>query len=98
MNKLAEIKEAKEEYEAKGFMPHIESVGEIERVSCEFHNKAYDRISYLLSLLEEKDKALAFYEDVENWTPYPNSVNYECRRSFHDKVYKCDTRLRKNRP
>ncbi|MEK3717949.1 hypothetical protein [Paenibacillus sp. FSL R7-0333] len=36
-------------------------------------------MNLLLELLEEKNKALAFYENIENWTPYPNSLDYECK-------------------
>ncbi|MNM07324.1 hypothetical protein D3C81_173640 [compost metagenome] len=54
MNKLTEI--MKDLSDVKEF-----NVSEVDA------NDYYNDVEYLLSLLEEKDKALAFYADEENW-------------------------------
>jgi len=53
MSKLTEIKEYVNGTDEKRFIPGI---------------RYFEDVSYLLSLLEEKDKALAFYADGNHYT------------------------------
>lgn len=66
MSKLTEIKEKLPEYQhfEKTSDGQIRVLGNIYRLSSE---KYHEDVTYLLSILEEKDKALAFYAD-ENRT------------------------------
>jgi hypothetical protein len=59
MNKLTEIKQ---DYEFK--MKYQKDYGII---LTPLEKKSLDDLGYLLSLLEEKDKALAIYADENNW-------------------------------
>lgn len=42
----------------------------------------YERLYYLISLLEEKDKALAFYADEESYYKAPNHQLTYIERDF----------------
>lgn len=90
MNKLTEIREAMKEVTtgpwgvSKSITPC--SLGNCERVELfsldyeltkndyEFAAKSIQVIPYLLSLLEEKDKALAFYADEKNYMELKDHV------------------------
>lgn len=61
MNKLTEIKENYERAKKRS----TPAIGKL------YYSISMDDLGYLISLLEEKDKALAFYEDEKNYFRKP---------------------------
>lgn len=60
MSKLEEIKQLFADYQSEDMETRLKSMRIIQ-------TRYYEDILYLLSLIEEKDKALAFYVKEEAW-------------------------------